>query len=322
MLRSVLIAAGLILGVDQCADAAAPLELETKIPLGEVAGRIDHLAIDAAQRRLFVAELGNNSIDVVDLNTLKRVKRLTGLKHPQGLGYVTSRRTLFVSSAVDGTLQALGEHGALPAKVHLGDDADNIRVVGDRIYVGYGAGAIASINAVSLTRSTDVELPAHPEGFEVAAASERLFVNLPEAHSVAIVDLATGKVIKQISTRGRGANFPLATATKNILVAFRNPPLLVAYAMSDGVEQAAASVCNDADDIFVDAKRDRAYVSCGEGYLDVFAIYATKLDRVAHLRTAIGARTSLFAPELDRLFVATPAAAGQSAAVWVYKPAD
>jgi hypothetical protein len=40
----------------------SPLLLEGKIPLGSVAGRIDHMAIDLARRRLFVAELGNNII--------------------------------------------------------------------------------------------------------------------------------------------------------------------------------------------------------------------------------------------------------------------
>jgi hypothetical protein len=38
--------------------AGAPLELEAKIPLGAVSGRIDHLGIDPKRQRLLVAELG------------------------------------------------------------------------------------------------------------------------------------------------------------------------------------------------------------------------------------------------------------------------
>lgn len=49
------------------ARAADPLHLDVKIPLGTVGGRIDHMAIDLKRHRLFVAELGNNTVGVVDL---------------------------------------------------------------------------------------------------------------------------------------------------------------------------------------------------------------------------------------------------------------
>ena len=62
-----------------------PLVLEQKIPLGEVQGRIDHLAIDLARERLFVAELGNNSVGVVDLAAGKLLRGIDGLNEPQGV---------------------------------------------------------------------------------------------------------------------------------------------------------------------------------------------------------------------------------------------
>ena len=42
----------------------APLQLEAKILLGDVRGRIDHMAVDLKRQRLFVAELGNDSVGV------------------------------------------------------------------------------------------------------------------------------------------------------------------------------------------------------------------------------------------------------------------
>jgi YVTN family beta-propeller protein len=80
------------------------MQLESKIPLGDVKGRIDHLAIDLSRRRLFVAELGNDTVSVVDLNEQKVKHVITGLKEPQGIGYVPSSDTLFVANAGDGSV--------------------------------------------------------------------------------------------------------------------------------------------------------------------------------------------------------------------------
>ena len=71
--------------------STSSLQLEAKIPLGDVKGRIDHMAIDLPRRRLFVAELGNDTVGVVDLNEQKVQHVITGLKEPQGIGYVPSR---------------------------------------------------------------------------------------------------------------------------------------------------------------------------------------------------------------------------------------
>src|SRR5476649_443976 len=80
------------------------LTLERKIPLGDVAGRIDHLAFDLARRRLFLAELGNNSVSVVDLAEGKVLHRIFGLKEPQGVGYAPSADILYVANAGDGAV--------------------------------------------------------------------------------------------------------------------------------------------------------------------------------------------------------------------------
>jgi len=85
--------------------ADGPLMLESKIPLGVVQGRIDHLSADLARQRLFVAELGNGSVGVVDLQQGKLLDRVNGLKEPQGVNYDAGSDTLYVASAGDGTLR-------------------------------------------------------------------------------------------------------------------------------------------------------------------------------------------------------------------------
>jgi len=105
------------------------LQLETKIPLGDVRGRIDHMAIDLPRQLVFVAELENNSVGIVDLTNQKVIRTISGLKEPQGVAFVPSMSTLYVANAGDGSLRLfLGPDYAAVGQIDLGGNADNIRL--------------------------------------------------------------------------------------------------------------------------------------------------------------------------------------------------
>src|SRR3954453_12127724 len=209
---SVLVAA-LPLGVSP-GRAASPemLKLEAKIPLGAVRGRIDHLAVDLARQRLFVAELGNGSLGVVDLAQGKFVHRIEGLKEPQGVGYAPESDTVYVASAGEGTLKRYaGADLSLLGVTELGDDADNVRLdprTGE-IVVGYGGGAIALIDGATGAKESGMALSAHPESFQLETGGHRVFVNVPDAHEVAVLDRDAGRQVASWPVKGRG-NFPMA----------------------------------------------------------------------------------------------------------------
>ena len=96
---AILLAASLIWpAATDAQTASSPLIPEEKIPLGQVSGRIDHLGIDLKQQRLLVAELGNNSLGVVDLAAGKVLHRIAGLSEPQGVAITP--RTQKVTSAL------------------------------------------------------------------------------------------------------------------------------------------------------------------------------------------------------------------------------
>jgi hypothetical protein len=61
------------------------------------------------------------------------------------------------------------------------------------------------------------------------------------------------------------------------------------------------------------------YVSGGDGFLDAFQDASGRFDRLAHVATAAGARTSLFAAEQNRLFLAVPHRGTQRAEIRVYE---
>ena len=307
------------------ADDMAPLQLVTKIPLGEVTGRIDHMAVDLARRRLFVAELGSDSVGIVDLKTSQVSARIPALNEPQGLAYLASNDMLYVASGGDGSVRLFrGEDLNSAGSIQLGEDADNIRIdsAGKRVFVGYGNGALAIIDAGEGQKVSDIALDGHPESFQLEGGGSRIFVNVPDAGAIEVADQQRGEVTARWTTGQAGENYPMTLdeASQQVLVVFRRPATLVAFSMQDGAPVASAEACGDADDLFVDTKRNRVYVSCGEGYLDVFQPEGGGFRRIVQLPTSPGARTSLLVPELDRLFLAVRAGATEKAAIWVYQP--
>jgi DNA-binding beta-propeller fold protein YncE len=323
----ILLAASLVWPAAASAQTASPpLILEAKIPLGQVSGRIDHLGIDVKRQRLLVAELGNNSLGVVDLAAGKALRTIAGLAEPQGVAYVSSSDSVFVANAGDGSVRVMrGEDLAPIGRIELGDDADNVRVdtAHKRVLVGYGKGALAVINPVGLAKIGDIRLKAHPEGFQIDETGTQVFVNVPNAHEISVVDLGTQSTLS-LPTQEGGSNFPMAIDSEahRLLVIFRSPPTLMALSSQDGHIVAKIETCGDADDVFVDRKRGRVYVSCGEGVVDVIESGEAGYRRLARVPTVPGARTSLFVPELDRLFVAVRAGSNEPAAIWVFRPAS
>jgi DNA-binding beta-propeller fold protein YncE len=326
LMRAILLMAGLTGSAAALAQTAiAPLVLERKIPLGEVSGRIDHLGIDVKRQRLLVAELGNNSLGVVDLATGKVLHTLAGFSEPQGIAYVPFTDSVYVANGGDGSVRVLGGESFAPlGHIALGDDADNVRVdaLRRRVLVGYGRGALAVIDPATRTKTADIRLAGHPEGFQIDDTGTRVFVNVPTARAIEVVDLAT-KVSRSLPTQGAGSNFPMAIDrdAHRVLVVFRRPPVLLALSSRDGQVVARVATCGDADDVFVDAVRRRVYVSCGAGVVDVLEQGKGGYRRLARVPTRSGARTSLFVPELDRLFVAVRARGNEPAAIWVFRPA-
>ena len=352
---------GILLGspwaVGPTAQAAEPLVLEAQIPLGDVSGRIDHLAFDSKRGRLIVAELGNNSVSIVDLDQRTVVRRIPRLNTPQGVAYLAATDTIYVASAGDGSVRRFrADDFTLTGQTDLGDDADNIRIdrATNQVIVGYGGGGLVILEAVVANRpapkaeaqakpahgspsggkgsaksggsikgtSKVYPLPTHPEGFQIDPRGQRLFVNLATLGEVGVLDRASGKLVARWSVPGLGSNFPMAIdqSGERIFVVYRRPSRLAILATDSGAVAATLDVCADPDDIFADAGRRRLYITCGEGAIDVLEQEGAGYRRVGRTASIRGARTGLYVPERDRLYVAAPAAGGSPAAILVLRP--
>jgi hypothetical protein len=179
------------------------------------------------------------------------------------------------------------------------------------------------IDPKSRSKIADIPLKGHPEGFQLDAKSQQIFVNVPDGHAIAVVDRRTSQVGTNWPTSDARGNFPMAMdeASSQVFVVFRSPAKLRTYSMQTGKAIDQLKVCSDSDDVFFDAKRKRLYVSCGTGFVDVVDV-SSAYRRIARIPTVVGARTSLFVPELDRLFLAVRASSGQPAAIWVFRPSE
>jgi DNA-binding beta-propeller fold protein YncE len=168
-----------------------PLRLEQTIPLPDVEGRIDHFSVDVPNQRLFVAALGNNTVEVLDLKAGKRIFSIPDLQEPQGVLFVPPANKLFVASAGDGTCRIFdGDSFDLINVVNFSDDADNLRYdpSADQVYVGYGRGALGVIDATSEEVVGDIPVGGHPEAFQLERLGPRVFVNVPPIRSIVVVD--------------------------------------------------------------------------------------------------------------------------------------
>lgn len=303
--------------------SAQPLRLETKIPL-HVEGRIDHLSADIKGNRLFLAALGNNTVEVIDLGAGKVVHSLKGFHEPQGVCYWAGGGRLYVANGETGKVDVFnGDTLARVQSYAFGGDADNVRLdaATKEVYVGYGSGALGVINAQLGSRVGDTMLAAHPESFQIETSGPRIFVNIPEAENITVVDRRTRTVKAKWPVTAAKSNFPMALdeANHRLFIGCRRPAKLLVLDMGSGKEVATADIVGDTDDLFYDAARKRIYISGGGGAVTVLQQKdADHYDRLAEIPTAPGARTSLFIPELKRFCVAVPHRGGQPAELIVF----
>jgi DNA-binding beta-propeller fold protein YncE len=301
------------------------LESVATIEMPGVKGRIDHLSIDLKRHRLFVAALGNNTVEVLDVERNRHEKSLPGFREPQGVLYLPDPDRLYVANGSGDRLDILDGSSFAPVKrIAKLADADNVRYdhAAGKVVVGYGKGALQMLDPASGEAAAEIRLPAHPESFQLERNGSRIFVNVPDARKVAVVDRAKRTVAATWEVPGARANFPMTLdeAGRRLFVGARSPALLLVYDTDSGKVVAKVPIGGDTDDLFFDTERKRVYVICGEGRVDVFRQDdADHYSPVGTVKTAARARTGLFVPEEGRLYVAAPAVDGTPARILVYR---
>jgi DNA-binding beta-propeller fold protein YncE len=296
-----IVAAGSCLAVAESGEAR--IKLRQTIPLPGVEGRIDHFAFDAAGARLFVCALGNNTVEVLDVRKGERIHSIDRLASPQGIAYIPGLDRLFVANDKGGICKIYDAKSFQPVgELNFKDDADNVRYdeATKRIYVGFGSGGIAVVNASDGKQLGSIKLTAHPEAFELEKNGRRIFVNVPNSRHVAVIDRDTGEVVTTWKTDLAFGNFPMALDETNhrLFIGCRLPSKLVVLDTNSGDIVAKIDISGDPDEIFYDSKRHRIYAICGAGEIDIVnQVDPSTYKTSTKIGTTEGARTGLFAPE-------------------------
>jgi len=311
--------------IAQTRDENNSLKLIATISLPNVSGRIDHLAFDPEHQLVFVAALGNNTVEVVDLMSKKVIHTIKNLDEPQGVLFIAENNSLIVANGGNGECDVFDAVSFQKLKTFkLSGDADNVRYdsTSKRIYVGYGNGGIAIIDAANFKQIADIRLSGHPESFQLDKAAKRIYVNVPDEKQIEVIDLDKNTVIDSWKMTEASSNFPMSLdeANHRLFIGCRHPAKLVVIDTRSGKPVTSIAIDSDVDDVFYDKTCEQIYLSCGGGSIDIIKqTDANTYSGNGNVSSYSGARTSLFIAERNLLIVASPSGLKRNTSLLVYK---
>ncbi len=316
-----------------------------------IAGRLDHLAYDAATHRLFLAAFSKGSLEVIDLDSGKLIQSVGGIPEAQGVAIAPALGRVFVTSGDDGHLRAFDVRTLEPrGSVMAIEDADNCRFDAGRnqVLVGGGSkdgGAVLAFDPATLAKVGEMPIPSHAESFQLAPDGKIVAINVPgdkyaeKEGVVVIADREKGATLATWRVDGAARNFPMAVDSESGGVfAISRKPARVTWFEKGGRVVATAACIADSDDAFFDGKTKRLFVIGGgrrtmdragekvavdqPGALDIFDIRSTSLQKVASIPLPPHARTGLFVPERRAIYIAVPVQGGKPAEIEEFSVGD
>lgn len=306
------------------ADEPKPFERVATIQLKGASGALDHLFVDSKSSRLFLANQTNNTLDVVDLKDKRLLKQVAGQKTMHGVVYAPDLDRIFVGNG-DGGCNVLDGKLYSPIKSVPAQGADSVRYDPQTNHVfATTLRSLTVIDGKTLAIIAKIELPGSPHGFQLASKHPRVYVNVGPPNQVIVIDSDKNEIVARYPMQGESKGIgPLALDEPNgrIFVGLRANPRLAVLAIDSGKEIASLPIPETADDMFLDARDKRIYISCNSGFIaDVSQVDADHYELVAKVATVKGAKTSFYDPVLKRLYVAvTRQPEKEGPEIWIYQ---
>ncbi len=305
-------------------NSSGPLVLTQTIALPNVEGGLNHMVVAAKIHKAFIPAPIQGTVEVVDLDSGKRVRSLTGEK-PSSVRYSSEFNELYITRAREVLiLDASSLQLLTNVDVHTG--LNEIHYDGNKklLYAGcinVGKSGIAVVDLATRTLKEKIDLPAKPMGFAIEWRAGRILANMPTLGQVGIIDLNQHKLIGTW-TLSASANYAIALdePIHRAFVGCRTPPCMLALDLADGRVVGKVPIDRDSDDLFFDPEHHFIYISCGGGHLEVVEQKDPDTYRlVQEIHTGERARTCFYSGVLKKLFVAVPAVGEHHAELQVYE---
>lgn len=305
----------------------AILDLVRTTDLPGIEGDLDHLAIDTAGQRLFVAAEDNGTLRVIDLKTGKLQRTVKGFKTPHSILYLPEQSELYItdgSKAVQildsNTFAVKGTIPTMPGADSIGVDRKNhmlFAVTGGKD-VPMTTSAITEIDTKSAKVVKELPIAAvHVEAMALEETGPRLFINVTDKNYLAVIDRSTGKTIAKWHIAEAQQNAPIAfdEAHQRLFVVCRDPGMLVILDSKTGHSVASFPAGARADETIFDKAHHRIYVMAGEGKIYSYdEIDADHFKALTPIASAAGAKTAVLSPDGSRLYVSVSPGEGKTGA--------
>ncbi len=311
--------------------AAEPLMLLGRTELPGYTGDFDHLAVDLKDGRLFLAAEDHGTLEVFDLKSGAHLQTLTSFDTPHGIFLVPGTDRMIVTDSGKGYSRVLNTKtyrviGTI--KLAPGADSSAYDASTGRFYIVTGGGDVGM--KVSYLNEIDPKTghvyrtlrfdSDHTEAVKAEQHGNRLFVNVADKNYVAVVDKTTFKVIARWPITGAATNLSMAVDERDhrLFIVTRNPTKMFVLDTDTGNIVATLDVPAVVDGVFYDGANRRIYVPGAVGEVGVYQeIDPNHYRELARVPSAVGAKSGLLVPALNRLYVAaSPGKRTGGAVLW------
>jgi DNA-binding beta-propeller fold protein YncE len=295
-----------------------PLKLIATTPMIGFTGDFDHFGLDLKGHRLFLASENQKTVEVFDLWTGERIHSITGFGQPLTMAYLAESNRLVVTDGGDTDAVELVDciqyKIIKTLKLAQGVDHGVYNPTNKYFYVENGGGSEGKTHLLTIIDTKSFKqvgeiagLPGSSnEGMVIDHAGEKLYVNLTGTDEVGVIDLKTRQFIARWPLPDAHVAHAIALDEPNhrLFTATRKPPQFIVFNTDAGKVVTSLPCVGVNSDMSVDVARKRIYVT-GSDTASVFEQRdADHYEHIAEVPTAFRAKSSLFVPELKRLYVA------------------
>jgi YVTN family beta-propeller protein len=294
-----------------------PLKLIATTPLTGFTGDLDHFGLDLKGNRLFLAAEDQKTVEVFDLRSGARVHAIEGFGHPLTMAYLPESDRLIVTNGDtdDVALVDCKEYKIINTlKLGKGVDHSALNPVDWRFYVENGATPDGKSHSVAIidTKAFKIigQIPGLPgdsnEGMIIDSAGKKLYVNLTGSDEVGVIDLTTRQIIAKWPLPDVHVAHAIALDEPHhrLFTATRKPPQFVVYNTDNGKVVASVPCVGVNSDMSLDVVRKRIYITGSDTATVIEQRDADHYEHLTEVPTAYRAKSSIFVPQLNRLYVA------------------